>query len=130
MYKWHNFTILVVLSSILGSIFYHLDLHWESEDHKSTRVLSATSVGENQHLDQSQKNPIKEVTNTINEETEIGEDTIDADDKAEQLSDDASQIMVFGTCPFMLNFLAVGLIVNVMIIAACHFCKKPLIRIR
>ncbi|KAG6639218.1 probable galacturonosyltransferase 4 isoform X1 [Carya illinoinensis] len=69
------------------------DLHLESGDHKSTRVLSATSVEENQHHDQSQKNPIREVTDTTNEEKEIGEDTIDADDKADQLSDNASQNM-------------------------------------
>ncbi|KAG6691820.1 hypothetical protein I3843_10G081600 [Carya illinoinensis] len=69
------------------------DLHLESGDHKYTRVLSATSVEENQHHDQSQKNPIREVTDTTNEEKEIGEDTIDADDKADQLSDNASQNM-------------------------------------
>ncbi|KAG2684576.1 hypothetical protein I3760_10G083300 [Carya illinoinensis] len=69
------------------------DLHLESGDHKSARVLSATSVEENQHHDQSQKNPIREVTDTTNEEKEIGEDTIDADDKADQLSDNASQNM-------------------------------------
>ncbi|XP_041027282.1 probable galacturonosyltransferase 4 isoform X2 [Juglans microcarpa x Juglans regia] len=63
------------------------DLHLESGDHKSTRVLSATSVEENQHHDQSQKNPIREVNDATNEEKEIGEDTIDADDKADQLSE-------------------------------------------
>lgn len=103
-------------------------MHLESGDHKYTRVLSATSVEENQHHDQSQKNPIREVTDTTNEEKEIGEDTIDADDKADQLSDNASQNMVFETCPFTLNFRAVGWIVNVMIIAASHLWKKPLIR--
>lgn len=77
----------------------------ESRDHKSTRVLSTTTDEEDQDQRQSQReNPIREVTDglvqgndhksdTATERKEIGEDAIDAGDKADQLSDSASQNM-------------------------------------
>ncbi|KAG2688746.1 hypothetical protein I3760_09G109800 [Carya illinoinensis] len=66
----------------------------ESRDHKSTRVLSTTSDEENRVQDRSQReNQIMEVIDTITEDVETREDAIDAGDKAEQLSDTASQNM-------------------------------------
>lgn len=89
----------------------------ESRDHKSTRVLSTTTDEEDQDQRQSQReNPIREVTDglvqgndhksdTATERKEIGEDAIDAGDKADQLSDSASQNMVFVLYIFLSYFL-------------------------
>lgn len=77
----------------------------ESRDHKSTRVLSTTTDEKDQDQHQSQReNPIREVTDglvqgndhksdTATERKEIGEDAIDAGDKADPLSDNSSQNM-------------------------------------
>ncbi|GMY36561.1 probable galacturonosyltransferase 4 isoform X2 [Fagus crenata] len=77
----------------------------ESREHKSTRVLSAT---DEEDQDQSQRvNLIREVTDSLEEANdsnehddtdttthkEIGEDAIDADDNADQSSDNDSQNM-------------------------------------
>lgn len=99
----------------------------ESRDHKSTRVLSTTSDEESRDQDQSQReNDIVEVIDTITEDMEIREDAIDAGDKAEQLSDSASQNMVFEICIFTFDFCVMGLIISFLIIAASHLFEKSL----
>jgi hypothetical protein len=102
----------------LGLDFYLFRFHLaESRDHKSTRVLSTTTDEKDQNQHQSQReNPIREVTDglvqgndhksdTATERKEIGEDAIDAGDKADPLSDNSSQNMVFVLYIFLSNFL-------------------------
>ncbi|XP_059435778.1 probable galacturonosyltransferase 4 [Corylus avellana] len=76
----------------------------ESRDHKSTRVLSTTDEKDQDQHQSQRENPIREVTDGLvqgndhksdaaTERKEIGEDAIDAGDKADPLSDNSSQNM-------------------------------------